>query len=285
MKIVITGANGFVGRHLVPVLAAKNYEIILLTRADFNWDDTVLAQKCHGAQAFIHLAGRAHKGGEKKDEHEAVYHLDNVLLTRRSLELAQQSGVKQFIFLSTIGIYGQRHRGNPFVESDAPNPDTPYSRSKLEAEKEIIEFCRVHAMDWTILRPPLVYGADAPGNIGLLQKLIRLASRFGLPLPFASIRNRRSLICVTHLCKIITRCLTSEKSRNQAFNLADSSDRSTPDLLRLLAAQDGRKLRLWPFPVSLLRLGARLTGQSKRLSPLWEDYRVDATKTKNFLDI
>jgi len=270
MTSIITGSTGFVGRHLTPLLPGA----VCLTRADFTQSDNVLRTKCSSATSFIHLAGRAHKQGETADM-LPLYHVENVELTRRCLQLAKSCGATHFIFLSTIGVHGSKTIDQAFSEHSPLLPHNAYAETKIQAEQEVIDFCTKNTMAWTILRPPLVYGDNAPGNIGMLQKLLRT----GMPLPFGAFTNRRSLISVENLCSVILHCLNNEKSHNQIYVLGDGIDRSTTELLRLLAQRAQLPARLIPVPAFLLKIAAALTGQNKRLAPLWEDLRVDNSKS------
>lgn len=274
MTVILTGAGGFVGRHLANTLKAREMPFHPLSRADFDLDDEALAARLPHSEACIHLAGRAHKHRETEAD-APLYHLENVVLTQRMLRIAQAAGVKHFIFLSTIGVHGTRTTDAAFSELSPLRPETPYAESKIQAEEEVIRFCTAHDMSWTILRPPLVYGDHAPGNIGMLQKLLRTK----LPLPFAALKNRRSLISVDNLCDLILYCLHSGNARNQVYTPSDGIDRSTADLLRLLAARENSRASLIYCPVWLLKMGAVLTGMRKRLNPLWDDLRVDHKKS------
>lgn len=278
MNIIVTGASGFVGRALVLYLQKIGHDVMALNRIDFDRNDASLAAVCNKAEALVHLAGRAHKGSKAGED--SLFHTDNVLLTRQMLQLAKTLQLKHFIFLSSIGVLGQETHGRPLNESAHCHPQTPYARSKLHAEAEVIEFCSENGIAWTILRPPLVYGPNAPGNIGLLQKLIRR----GIPLPFGAVRNKRTLIGIDNLVDVIAFCLRSTNSYNQVYNLGDGIDRSTPELLQLLAEQENLPVRLVSLPVPLLKLGAFVTGQSKRFAPLWGDLQVNSSKLQTQLN-
>lgn len=269
MKPVITGASGFIGRHLTPLLP----DAVALSRADFDQNDAELARRCAGADVLIHLAGRAHRHDEAAGI-VPMYHAENVLLTRRVLEIARQSNIPHVIFLSTIGVHGSHTGDTAFSERSRFQPETPYAHSKVEAETAVIDFCGEHGMFWTILRPTLVYGDDAPGNIGMLQKMLRK----NLPLPFGALRNRRSLISVENLCDVILRCANSVHARNQVYVVSDGIERSTPELVTMMAQRLNVTPRLFAVPVILLKAAALLTGRAKRLAPLWNDLRVDNTK-------
>lgn len=273
MAIVITGSQGFIGSALAETLAQRGEPVISLTRNDFDLPDSDLALRLKGATAFIHIAGRSHHAAER-EEFGPVYRNENVLLTRRVLHLARAAGIVHFIYVSSINVNGQSTHGRPFTEADEPNPETPYAQSKKEAEDIITAYCAEHKMDWTILRPPLVYGPNAPRNIGALIRVLH--SR--LPLPFGAIKNSRAFISITNLCDLIVHCLYSKHARNQLYLATDGVDRSTTELIRILAKQEGVTPILFPFPVSILKLFAFITGTSKRVAPLWVNLQVSPHK-------
>lgn len=261
-RIAVTGASGFVGRALMPVLATRG---VPLDRATLGRSVNDVAETLLNCAAVIHLAGRAHRFG---DQNMDDYMTDNVALTDHVLNAARNAGVKRFVFVSTIGVHGNATHGQPFRESDTPAPHNPYTKSKLLAEEHVRVFCAAHHMDWCIIRPPLVYGLDAPGNIGTLQKLIRL----GVPLPFKNCGNRRSLIAVDYLARILEWAAAAPNAANRIFVVSDGIDRSTGGILQTLAAQMGTRVRLFAFPQKILRFTF-----GKRLAPLWDDLQVDAT--------
>ncbi len=273
MSIVVTGAQGFIASGLAKLLNARSDQVISLSRQDFDLADTDLQERCKGATTLIHIAGRAHRTREPHGA-EPLYQNENVLLTRRMLHLAQHCGIEHFIFLSSIGVNGIRTADIPFTEQDAPDPQTAYAQSKMDAENNIIAYCTEHNMSWTIIRSPMVYGADAPGNIGLLQKLLYT----GLPLPFGSLNNKRSFISLDNLCDLIAHCIHSKHSRNQLYLASDGIDRSTKELVQILAKQQNIKPVLLPVPVCVLKFFACITGLTSKVAPLWLDLQINPNK-------
>lgn len=273
MSIVVTGAQGFISTALIKLLSSSSDGVISLSRQDFDLPDTELQERCKGATAFIHIAGRSHQVKEPKGI-EPLYQNENVLLTRRMLHLARQCGISHFLYLSSIHVNGIETKNHPFTEEDAPNPPTPYARSKLDAENCITAYCAEHNIDWTIIRSPLVYGPDAPGNIGMLQKLLHTS----MPLPFGSLNNARSFISLENLCDLMAFCVHSKNARNQLYLASDGVIRSTKDLLHIMASQENLKPVLIPVPVCLLKFAARVTGLTSRLAPLWLDLEINPHK-------
>jgi len=233
---------------------------------DADWLDTL-----QGVDTVVHLAGRAHVTSEKANmETEESYLRIN---SEGTIALARQSvaaGVKHFIFLSSC--HAVRAQSDEIVTKDTkPHPVSAYGRSKLEAEKAIEEELAGSACAWTILRPPLVYGPGNKANFGLLVKLVKT----GLPLPLASVRNRRSFIYVENLVDLILKCLVNAKAFGKVYLPSDGEDLSTAQLIeKIWKAETGnlkpecvgdgcaaaREARLFPFPPSLLKAAGRLPG-------------------------
>ena len=268
MKILITGATGFIGGHLLPRLLQDNLELVAAIRnadaakklsvaipykivgevdAETDWSDAL-----SGVEAVIHLAGRAHILQENVADPEAEFQRVNVAGTKNLVEQCLAAGVKEFIFISSIGAIATLS-DRIISENTAPNPDTPYGRSKLEAENILIDLTQNTNMTRTILRPTLVYGEGNPGNMASLVKLIKLK----LPLPFGAIDNNRSFIYVGNLVDAIAKCLAHPQAQNKLFVISDSERLSTPQLIQQIATSLDSKVNLIPVPLSLLKLLGR----------------------------
>jgi len=278
VNFAVTGASGFIGQRLVPFLQAQGDGVTPLPRALFEREDTVLADAIKGADAVLHLAGRAHRF-YRETQNSDDYFFDNVALTERLLAAAKTARVKRFVFVSSIKVNGPRTYGAPFRENDPASPKDPYAQSKHLAEMKIVKFCEENRIEWVILRPPLVYGRDAPGRIAVMRRMIA----GGMPLPFANIRNKRSAVSIENFCAILRMAATTAQAANQLYLVADGVDRATPEFLRLLAALDQKRLRLFPFPQALLRSFFKMTGQYEDLETLWEDLQIDTTKLHQHL--
>lgn len=294
-KILVTGATGFVGRVLVSRLSEESkVELYVIVRkrsdelpvnvkqiivndiSDFNFRESAMVS----CDIVIHLAARAHMRGRATRDAVAEFNKENVDSTIGLARDAVKAGVKRFIFLSSIGIHGVETHGAPFSEMSAVSPSTAYALSKWEAEEKLRELAQVSGLEVVVIRPPLVYGANAPGNFGRLLKLISTS----YILPFASIQNKRSFIAVENLVNFIQACLFDARAANETFLVADGIDISTTVLVNLLAEGMEKKLLLVKAPRSALRLGARLTGQSHVYTQLFGSLQVNIAKAKEVLD-
>ena len=277
-RIVVTGAGGFIGRALVAHLQRQRADVVPVSRSAAGSavrDYADLAPSLlEGADAVVHLAARAHVSGSEADFE------GNVAGAKGVARACLQAGVPRLVYLSSIGVNGNRTTGRPFTEVDTPAPGEPYARSKLRAEQGVREILARSGCAWTIVRPPLVYGPDAPGNFA---RLVHAVAR-GWPLPLASVRNRRSFVGVGNLCDMILACCSHPGAANETFVIADGDDLSTPDMVRCIAAGLRRPARLWPMPVALLEAGAALAGKTRLAESLCESLQVDASKARRLLD-
>jgi len=277
-RIVVTGATGFIGRVLVRRAREAGHDVVPLSRTDGSLqgsyeDADVLARLFERADAVVHLAARAHLGGTDSDFEV------NVRATSAVARAALAAGAGRLVLLSSIGVNGNVSRGKPFDENDPPAPVQAYARSKLRCEQELASVLRGSRTEWTIARPPLVYGPRAPGNFG---QLVRAVER-GWPLPVRSVRNRRTLVGVDNLSDALLSCALAPQAAGQLFLLADGEDLSTPDIVRCIAQGLGRADRMWSVPPSLLKLGAALVGRPRVAESLCDSLQVDASKARRLL--
>jgi len=292
-SILITGATGFVGKNLISLLAQQDYQLNAAVRRS----ETFLAPKVSttivgdidrntdwqkallNIDAVVHLAGRAHILKEKSDDPLTEFIKVNTAGTANLVKQSVQAGVKHFIFISSLGaITTQSDR--PLNERSPCQPDTPYGISKLKAEQALLEIVQASAMDWTILRPPLVYGADNPGNMARLIKLIKT----GLPLPLSSIHNRRSFIYVGNLVSAIATCLQHPKARSETFLVSDREVLSTLELIQLLGKGLDRQIYSFPCPAQLLKLAGQFTNQTSTVDRLIGSLEIDSSKIQTLLN-
>ncbi len=290
-KILVTGGSGFVGRSLLECLAKKPYSLIVATRKNANeiltgtafviqgFDQaTDWSQGLQGVQTVIHLASRVHVMNDTALDPLEEFRKVNVAGTIRLAEQAAQAGIKRFIFISSIGVNGD-YTVNPFCADDPPNPLEPYAISKYEAEQSLQKLSKEYGFELVIIRPPLVYGANAPGNFGKLVKLIAK----GYPLPLGAIKNKRSLVSINNLISLIMVCIEHPLASNQIFLVSDDEDISTTDLLRRVARVLSVPARLIPVPMVFLQLAAKMLRKEKLVQKVCGSLQLDISKTKELL--
>jgi len=287
-NILVTGASGFVGRAVVSLLC-QQHNVVSPVRAPGSGEgaskiaypvfpdlfelalETELLSK---QDIVIHIAAKAHSADVSSDEFKKV----NTDLTLSLARAAAKSGVKRFIFLSSIGVNGITNT-RPFSVHDTPCPVEEYAKSKLLAENGLKDIAIETGMEVVIIRPPLVYGAGAPGNFG---KLIKLTKK-NLPLPLGAIHNIRSLLALDNLVDLINICIDHPAAANQTFLVSDDRDISTTELLTFLTKAAGKKPRLLPVPVSWLNAIGRITGKQSIIDRLCGNLQVDISHTKTTL--
>jgi len=269
-SILVTGASGFIGRHLVADLQRRRLQLAPLTRQEIA-PDTDWSASLTGVEVVIHLAALAHERAqahERRRDYEALRRV-NALGTACLAQAAAKAGVRHFIFLSTIGVCGEQTFGQPFTEETPPAPRSLYAASKLEAEQLLAGV----GVPVTVLRPTLVYG---PGNGGNLLRLLKLIDQ-GWPLPFGAVDNKRSLTCVHNLVSAIL-ALLERSGANERFLVCDAEPLSTADIVRHLAAGMQRPASLVPVPNGALQLAARALGKPDLARRLLGSLEVDSSR-------
>lgn len=293
MKVLVTGATGFIGSALVEALMHReNSEPVLaLRRPPSNaldhphavvgdlTPDTDWSEVLKGCKVLVHCAARAHMLNDDSDDPWQEFYRANVQGSLNLARQAAQAGVKRFVFISSIGVNGNRNTA-PFTERHTPQPTEPYARSKWEAEEELRKLSSETGMELVIIRPPLVYGPGAPGNFGLLTK----AATSGLPLPLAGIHNRRSFVSLWNLVDFIVRCIDHPEAPGETFVVADGEDVSTTELLRKLAHAADKPSHLFWLPAPLLKAGATALGKRGVYDRLFDSLQVDASHARHTLD-
>lgn len=291
MKVLVTGANGFIGSHLCACLAGQGIPCRKAVRRDpgSNGDvvavgeidtDTDWAPALAGISTVVHLAARVHVLREEARDPLAEFRRVNVAGTVRLARQAAAAGVDRFILLSTIKVNGEETNGRPFTAADQPAPADPYAVSKLEAEEALRAIGRETGMETVVIRPPLVYGRGVAGNFARLVGLVRQ----GWYLPLASVRNRRSLVGVENLCSLLTVCLTHPEAAGQVLLVSDGQDVSTPELVQAIAQACGVAPRLLPVPAALLHGLAWLCRREEEMRRLTGSLQVDISPTCRLLD-
>ncbi len=289
MKVLVTGASGFIGSHLMPLLLSRGHEVVAASRSPVrhqgvewrpapqlgskaDWSNAL-----QGAEAIVHLAGHAQTGGNNAKD-EDLFRRINADGTLRLARQVAASSVRHFLFLSSVHAVAA-HSDAVVTAATVPRPVSAYGRSKLAAEELLRAELESVACAWTILRPPAVYG---PGNTSNFGELIKLATS-DFPLPLASLRNRRSFIYVENLASAIVACLENPQRSGGVYFPGDDKDFSTPELIRAIAhtsaghrasnGKHGERLdtrhrspfanhgaRMFPFPERVLKAIGRFPG-------------------------
>lgn len=283
--VLVTGANGFVGRHVVPDLVRDGWSVRRAVRSPEGLDDEVVVETIgpdtdwtaalDGVDAVVHLAARVH---HKHEEHAVkLYRNVNIAGTLHLARSAAMAGVRQFVFVSTVLVHGRSNEGRaPFSESDILTPRGLYGMSKAAAEAGLRALARDCDMNISVIRPPLVYGAGAKGNFALLTRAVNL----GLPLPFAAIRNHRAFLAVQNLSSFIQRRLThpDPASNFEIFLVADREQVSTPEFIERLARASGKSPRLFGMSPELLSSLLGLLGRQDAHDSLIGSLELDVSK-------
>ncbi|MCP9451736.1 MAG: NAD-dependent epimerase/dehydratase family protein [Nitrospira sp.] len=290
MRILVTGANGFIGKALVRYLVehgfgvrgairttpmCENQGIEYVVIGDIGpataWSSILIDIDC-----VVHLAAHAHVMNDRASDVADTFSKVNVQGTRRLAQQVAESGVKRFVYVSSAGVMGNQ---GVFTEESPPCPQSLYARSKLAGEQALQEVAKATGLEIVIVRPPLVYG---PGNPGNFLRLLHWVNK-GLPTPFASINNQRSFIGLDNLVDFLAISLTHPRAANEVFLVADDEAISTPELIKRLACSLGVQARLLPCPVTLLRLGASLLGQSSVMARLTDSFVLNSNKAQRLL--
>lgn len=289
LSVQLVGASGFVGQEVVKTLALAKISVEAISRNEVpvgNRQDGVSyrldrqsGEMDMRADTVVFAAGRAHQMKECASDPQAEFRKVNVDLALDYANAAKKAGVSRFIYISSIGVNGTGSE-HPYSEESVPAPADPYAVSKYEAEQALQKCLEGTGTDLVIIRPPLVYGPQAPGNFKTLARLVSS----GLPLPLGSVKNVRSFIYVENLADFIRVCVSHPKAGNQTFVVSDNDDVSTTDLLREMYSALGKKARLVPVPVGLLRLMAGLVGKGHVVDKLCCSLSVDSSKARTMLD-
>lgn len=296
MKILVTGATGFVGGALVRRLVSDNSnEIIAAVREpnenlekiakcvkvsdlaiDTNWHEALA-----GVNVVINAAARVHIMRETATDALDEFRKTNVQGTLNLAKQAASAGVRRFIFISSIKANGETTEvEKPFTAADVTAPLDAYGISKMEAERGLHKIAQETGMELVIIRPPLIYGYGVKGNFATLVKLVKL----GLPLPFGSLNNKRSLVGIDNLVDLITVCINHENAKNQIFLVSDDEDLSTTQLIRKIGEALGKPAMLIPFPVFVIKLLLQLAGKSEISQRMCSSLQIDISKTKQLLN-
>jgi len=295
MKVMVTGAGGFIGQKLCSVPEDSEFEIVPVFRthqpnrgkgirnavvsnivdASTDWTNELI-----DVEVVVHLAARVHvmHGGEAGDL--ARFREINVEGTRNLAEQAAESGVKRLIYLSSIKVNGEQTNNQPFSADQAPNPEDSYAISKMEAEEALRKIQKTTNMEVVIIRPPLVYGPGVKGNLLALVNMIKK----GIPLPLSTVDNRRDLVSIYNLCDLIRVCIRHPAAPGNTFLVSDNESISTNELIRYIAKGLNRHARFFPVPIWALKYLAGLFGKKAKVEKLIGNLQIDMSSTQQVLN-
>ena len=291
MSIVITGANGYIGRSLCEFLFNKGIFFKTVTRGSiqhqFHHGSNIscdfskpfnLEPELKDCRCLVHLASCVHN---KIDFSEEYYRIVNIEATRMLAEQASAAKMQRFIFFSSAAVFGQESLfKKPFsVDSDCL-PATYYGKSKLKAEAEIKNICNESNLSYSIIRPPMVYGKDAPGNWNRILKFLS----YGPPVPLGAINNLRSFLFIGNLLSFVETIINSDKAVDKTFLVTDDKDISTTQLVNEIKGHEEYHFLNFRINHALLNLVFKLPGLSNVSSQLTKNMQLDISYTKSQLN-
>ena len=295
LNILVTGANGFIGRALSERLMVEGYKVRGVFRdstqmtarslgvemiqirgihSETNWSKVL-----NGINGIVHLAAKVHVCRRNSADPYALFREINVDGTKYLAQQAVKAKVRRFVYLSTVKVNGEG-RAAPYNEMDIHQPQDAYSFSKWEAEKILGKIAEETGMEVVIIRSPLVYGPHVKANF---LRLLELVER-GVPLPLESVNNRRSLVYIGNLVDAIVTCVSHPRAAGNTYLVSDGEDVSTPELIRRISFVLGKPARLFPFPSVMLKMVGIISGQSVPIDRLLKSLTVDCSKIRRELD-
>lgn len=294
-SVLITGANGLVGRTVCRTLTDHGHEVTALVRRTDGVLDGLRVWQ-HGASNFdqlsaawprdlapdcvVHLAARVHVMRDDSPDPDAAFYATNVEGTLRVARAAHSHGARRFVFVSSIKAVAECDEGVPIAESARASPSDPYGRSKLAAEEALWRLSEETGLEVVVVRPPLVYGPGVGANF---QQMMNAVWR-GIPLPLGRIEAQRSLVYGGNLAHAIMQCATDARAANACFHVSDGQDLSVAQLLDSLGRHLGKPARLIPVPPGLLRFAGAITGRTAQMERLTTSLRVDSSLIRARLD-
>jgi nucleoside-diphosphate-sugar epimerase len=293
-KVLVTGATGFVGSHLVRHLSERGYMVRGVSRKEVspfpgisNYEhakiEDVYSAKAWqpllaGVDIVVHLIAKTHSSDSGDLKALPDYRHINVDITKALLDASSAAGVTRFIYLSSIKAVGEETPiDKPFTEESPCNPVDSYGISKREAEELILKY--EGKIDTVIFRPPMIYGPGVKGNFLRLLKAVKK----GVPLPLGSIQNARSILFVGNLTSAIEKVIENCPTGTGIYQIADGKALSTPGLLELMASAMETEFRVFPFPPSFLEQTASLFGKKEMVKKLTRSLVISTKRVEEGL--
>lgn len=289
MRVLLTGATGFIGKAIQKKLSGYRVRIVSrrkLADCPSNHFQKEMSKNENFADCLkdidvvIHTAAKVHKMNSSKhfiDEYSEVNHKATINLAKQAVD----AGIKRFIFISSIKVNGEKTLLNEsFKYDDKTNPQDAYAISKAKAEQDLLQLAKVSKLEVVIIRPPLVYGPGAKGNFQTLLKI----SKKNIPMPLKSINNKRSLVAIDNLVDLIEICMTHPNARNQVFLVSDDIAISTSDLINSIKNAYGLKPNLFYINPILIKTFARIFQKQSMMNRLFDNLNVDIKHTKYTLN-
>lgn len=295
VRILVTGATGFLGSFLCNKLLKDGFSVrgtllpsekassltggVEPVTVERLGADTTWSHSLKDVDIIIHLAARVHIMNDRELDPLTEFRRVNVEGTVQLAREAAKAGVNRFVYISSIKVNGEENI-TPYTTESSPTPLDPYGISKWEAEQSLRKIEAETGMEVVIIRPPLVYGPGVKANFLKMMYIINC----GIPMPFASITNKRSLIYIGNLVDAIINCATHTVAAGQTYLVSDGVDVSTPELIRRTTAALGVTSRLLPFPAALMNLVGKLMGKNDVVARLTGSLMVDSSKIRKELE-
>ncbi len=280
--ILVTGANGFVGQHFLKFLQGKNCQYLTLHRGPSQPSVNAVTLEHLSSKTIntvVHLAGRAHVLKEVAADPMAEFKAANIDFTLEVASAAVAAGAKRFVFISSVGVYGIISTDIPITEFQTPNPQELYAHSKLEAEQRLRAYLNEQGVELVILRPALIYGDNAPGN---LAKLFNLCDS-SMPLPFLNANAKRTMLNVQSFCEALWLSAMEPAAAGQIYNVADRSGVSTSELVSCFKQRLARRDLQFSLPKAALKRLLGLAKKEKMYQQLFGAFNLDSTKLEREL--
>lgn len=292
--VLVTGGQGFVGKALAARALSNGFAVRVSSRQELDAAEARLEYSqvddlgpatdwldaLQGVNTVVHCAGRAHIVVDTAADPLSAFLTVNTEGTLNLAHQAVEARVNRFVFVSSVGVNGSHTApGNPFHEADKPNPHNAYALSKWKAEQGLLRIADETGLEVVIIRSPLVYGCNAPGNFGSLMRAVQC----GWPLPLGAVHNQRSMVALDNLVDFIVTCIAHPQAANQTFLVSDGHDLSTTELVQGMARAAGVSARLLPVPVWALQAGATLLGKGDLVQRLCSNLQMDISKARSLL--